>query len=149
MIEIDSLEELFPANFLVIEGESVEVTPFKFGQFAWVLKFIKKYQEIIYTSDRLAYDLLDCGEGALTDIAILVEYSTGKTREWLDQLTAENVLDLIYKIFEVNADFFIQKLNRNSLDLVKKLSSAGQIQQPNSLPTDTDGQTSPATTSDK
>lgn len=145
----EELGQLFPVAALSIKGAEVEVTPFKFGQFAWVLKFIKKYQEIIYTSDRLAYDLLDCGEEALTDIAVLVEYSTGKTREWLDQLGANDALDLIYKIFEVNADFFIQKINRNSLDLVKKLSSTGQMPQPNSSPTDTAGETSLATASDK
>jgi hypothetical protein len=137
------LKELFPQeNVIALSSESVTVSEFRFGQLATAFEFVDKYREILYTSPNPGLDLLSSGKEVLDDVAVLVEFTTGKDRQWLDSLSGGDALDLIYKIIEVNFDFFIQRFQRNSLDLARKLNSLGETSQPNSLPTDTSGEIS-------
>lgn len=146
----EELKELFLSyDFLDLAGERVKVSEFRFGQLAIALDFVDKYREILYTSPNPALDLLGAGKDVLTDISVLVEFTTGKDRQWLDGLSGGDALDLVYKIIEVNFDFFIQRLQKNSLDLAKKLNSPGQTSQPSSLPTDTPGEMCELTPSSK
>lgn len=139
----NELKELFaPSNSLELGEETVKVSEFRFGQLSTAFEFVDKYREILYTSPNPGLDLLGSGKEVLDDVAVLVEFTTGKDRQWLDALSGGDALDLIYKIIEVNFDFFIQRFQRNSLDLALKLNSLGQTSQPNSLPTDTHGETS-------
>lgn len=119
------LEILFPEREFKCSLGIITVSPFKFGQFPQVLKIVNKYVEDFQGSDVIV-DILNHGESALDDLATLALFSTGITREKLDELPGDEALDLFFKVFEVNADFFIQKTKLGAEKLVARIQKAGQ-----------------------
>lgn len=139
------LEILFPERTIKTSLGAVEVAPFKFGHFGKVLGIINKYVEFFGNSDKdFIFGLLEKGEDAAEDLAMLATLSTGKEREWLDELPIDEAIDLFFKVFEVNASFFVEKIRMGSAafqDKMIAISTDGESKLLNSSVPDTVGAT--------
>lgn len=142
---MDANQEL-EVLFAVSEINGITVKPFKFKDFRTVLAIVKKYVEIFSTlqeSEAVMMTILDRGEEGLEDVAKLTCLSTGLTREEIDELDGEQALDLFFAVFEVNADFFVQKLTAGAEKVAARLSrKGGESRSPASSEPDTDSTTS-------
>lgn len=118
------LEILFPEREFKCSLGTIQVSPFKFGQFPQVVQIANKYVDA-FESDNAIQNILAQGSEALDDLAVLVYFSTALSRERLDELLGDEALDLIFKVFEVNADFFIQKIRVGSQKIVERIMKAG------------------------
>lgn len=121
----NELETIFPTGKQVNIGEeTLNITPFKLGQINKVLKAAEPMFVVFKTVDTNGTDeevgskiitelLLHCGDSIRDILAI----SVNKSVEWVDELEADKVIELLSVIFEVNKDFFIQKV----LPMLKKV----------------------------
>ena len=118
------LQILFPA----LEINGITVKPFKFKDFRSVLGIAKKYIEIFSTlkdSTAVILAMLDRGEDALDDLAKLANLSTGLSLEEIGELEGDKAMDLFFAVFELNADFFIQKLTEGAEKIATRLATKG------------------------
>lgn len=120
------LKILFPEREFKSSLGEISVSPFKFGQFPKVLEVVNKYSDVFSNGGDLVSGLMAKGTEALNDLALLFFFCTVKDRDWLDQMSGDEALDLIFKVFEVNADFFIQKVKMGSLKIVETIQKASQ-----------------------
>jgi hypothetical protein len=114
---------LFPAREVVIQGETISISPFKFGQLQKVSSFLAPMAAAVQKarreqladaagSDPLAWPLMlpqviaECGDFVLG----LIAFVTGRPLEWVESLEADDGLTLARTIFETNADFFARRL---------------------------------------
>jgi len=135
------LQVLFPA--IGING--ITVKPFKFKDFRSVLGIAKKYIEIFSTlkdSTAVIMTMLDRGEDALDDLAKLANLATGLSLEEIGELEGDKAMDLFFAVFEINSDFFIQKLTEGAEKIAARLAPKGGLSKsPNSFAMDTDSRT--------
>lgn len=144
---MDANQEL-EVLFAVSEVNGITVKPFKFKDFRTVLATVKKYVEIFSTlkeSEAVMMAILDRGEDGLEDVSKLASLSTGLTREEIDELEGDKAIDLFFAVFEVNADFFVQKLTEGAEKVAARLTRGGQSKSLDSFEPDTDGTTLAAT----
>lgn len=121
---MDELKVLFPEREIKTSLGAVEVAPFKFGQLPKVLAIASKYFEVFATGEvDIITTILQSGEDALDDLAQLAFFCTGKEREWLDQLPGDEALDLFFKVFEVNADFFVRGVRQGADKITARIQS--------------------------
>jgi hypothetical protein len=147
--EANELEVLFPGEDFPTSLGTVRVSPFKFKHFKDVLVIAKKYLTLfgVVAGDDpeekkrndFAYLLLEHGEGTLDDVTMLVSYSTGLERKDIDELSGDAAISLFFKVFEVNADFFVRKIVEGSNLVARRLVPAGVSLSPDSSATDTGG----------
>ena len=146
---MDDLAILFPERTLVLGEEIVTVKPFKFGQFKAVLEIVNRYLEVFAQDpETWVLALLELGNEAVDDLATLALFCVDRDRTWLDQLEGDLALDLFFKMFEVNMDFFVRKLQQGATALagaITTASKAGQSSLPVSSPQDTVGRKSRTT----
>jgi hypothetical protein len=71
------------------------------------------------------------GGEILADICEVIEISTGKNREFLDELYGHEVLDLLLACIEVNASFF-KKILTERIDKITKLINPQKAQESDS-----------------
>lgn len=135
------LQVLFPA----IEINGITVKPFKFKDFRSVLGIAKKYIEIFSTlkdSTAVIMTMLDRGEDALDDLAKLANLATGLSLEEIGELEGDKAMDLFFAVFEINSDFFIQKLTEGAEKIAARLApKGGPSKSPDSFALDTDSRT--------
>ena len=127
-------------------GFEVYVNPFKFRDWSKVFAILKKYGNAVQDSDFVTL-LLSMGEEAVADLETLSLLSTTLTAEELGDLDGDDAIALFFKVFEVNADFFVRGINEGAERLGRTL--AGQTASNASSATDTSGEISKATPSDK
>jgi hypothetical protein len=147
--EANELEVLFPGEEFPTSAGTVRVSPFKFKHFRDVLVIVKKYLTLFGVvasddqedkkRDDFAYLLLEHGEGTLDDVTMLVSYSTGLERKDIAELSGDEAISLFFKVFEVNADFFVRKIVEGSNLVARRLVPAGVSLSPDLSATDTDG----------
>jgi hypothetical protein len=85
----------------------IEVTPLKIGEIPKVLQTLRGVT--MHGDAEGNIDVLELlagphGEAALDAVA----FAARKPRAWLDDLPADEALDLAFKVIEVNADFFVR-----------------------------------------
>lgn len=120
----DELAVLFPEEEMLTQCGAVTVSPFRFGDFKRVIGILKKYADALTSEDGVDFVavLLEMGEEALDDLATLTEFSTGKNRDFLDELPGNDAMELFFKVAEVNADFFVRTIKAGSLRFSRRIS---------------------------
>jgi len=141
MLPDQELQVLFPA----IEINGITVKPFKFKDVRTVLSIAKKYIEIFSTlkdSTAVIMTMLDRGEDALDDLAKLANFATGLNLEEIGELEGDKAMDLLIAVFEINFDFFTQKLTEGAEKIAARLAPKGGLSKsPDSFAMDTDSRT--------
>jgi hypothetical protein len=106
MSDLETLEALVPQPVeLTIAGESIAFMPLRVGQLP---VFLRTVDPIIRQMTSPVIDWLAIlgthGEALLAALAL----ATGKPLAWIEQLSADEAIELAAQVVEVNADFFIR-----------------------------------------
>lgn len=104
----DDLSALLPeSRTLTVGGETLTLTPMRFGQLARALKLVGPL------ANRLAVDsvdllalLADEGDKLIALAALL----SGKDVAWIEALPTDEAVQLLSALYEVNADFFARRV---------------------------------------
>ncbi len=103
----------------------VTITPFKFTQFPKVINIIKG---LLSSIDNLANvqvndiaSLMVAEDG--DKLFQLLMLSTGKDKDWLDQLDADEGLEILTATIEQNLDFFNRKIIPSIQSLTEKVGN--------------------------
>jgi hypothetical protein len=125
----DELKILIPAEEVETSQGTVSLHPFKFKDFPKALGLVSKYLEAFMQADgayAIASILLaDSGEETLADVGKLISLSCGKDREWLDELTWDEVVQILVVIVQQNIDFFY-RIGANLGETLKKRQPENQ-----------------------
>jgi hypothetical protein len=132
---MSDLEILTPtATEIVLQGETISVKQFKFMQFSKVAKIVQKMKvklgdlDVKIETDTEGNKSLDldyiklvaeCGD-EIKDLCILV---TGKDSAFIDTIEGDEGIALLTTIFEVNMDFFSQKILPMVLQVIQRISN--------------------------
>lgn len=113
---MSDMNVLFPAVELDIGGEKFAIQPLKFGQIPKAMKLLKPVVAAMSGSGRPAAEISQLSawvdilaEGG-EEILQFVSFASGKAREWIDGLDMDDGVKLLKTVYEVNADFFAQRL---------------------------------------
>lgn len=108
----DDLKILIPAEDVETSAGTVTLRPFKFKDFPKALGLVSKYLDAFMGADgayAIAQILLaDSGEEALGDVGKLISLCCGKEHEFLDELTWDEVVQILVVIIQQNIDFFFR-----------------------------------------
>lgn len=157
---MSDLEMMYPeGKTVVVQGESLVIKPYAFGQLAMVSKLARPVISAMVDNGvfESSGDTLALAGGIIRamseggeDVLALVAYSIGKPREWLDTIQIDEGVELARSIFEVNADFFKKRIlpilpRAAANPEPETAASAGDTSSQISLQTDTAVGTSTAT----
>jgi len=116
---------LFPQGKAVtIKGEEMMIKPFGFGKFPQVLALMKGFKPPAEGTTASAFNigqLLVDNADAVMDLVVL---ATGKKKEWFDDMGMDEGVDLLKTILEVNADFFVKRLQPRTMAAIAELQSS-------------------------
>jgi hypothetical protein len=122
--ELDDLKTVFPmTKTVMVKGTPVEVSAYKFKQILQAFGFLSEivielgYLPDVENPSMMAMLLFGALGKHPDEIIGLVKLATGKEDAFYDELSAEEGLDLVLAVWEVNKDFFSQKL-RPKLELL-------------------------------
>lgn len=107
----DDLKILVPQETISTKMGDVEIKPFKFTQFPRVIEILSGFASALSMDNLEAADivgLLMKNQGE--DLFELMRLASGKDRQWLDELEADEGIELLMKVVEQNMDFFKKKL---------------------------------------
>lgn len=92
---------------LHIAHEELEITPIKVGEIPRILVAIKSFAELLMVDeiDWVAV-ITQHGEQLLAAMAIAAR----KPQAWIDALSLDDAVVLATTLFEVNSDFFVQRV---------------------------------------
>ena len=115
---MNELEALIPTPItLEIAGETMAITPIKFGKLPAMARACAPFMDTIKGGDVNWLQLVgDHGENVFAALAT----ATGKPTDWVEGLSMDEAIALAQAVVEVNADFFIQHV----LPAVTKAASA-------------------------
>lgn len=163
----DDLAVLFSEITVEAKGEQIKLRPFGFGQLARVAKLVRPIAQALISAGLLTitqnsdntstvnldrnfipkvFQLLDDG---LEPLMLLIAYTIGKPRDWLDTLPPDEGLLLAQKVYDLNADFFVKRVMPHLGKMFSSFVSTGVTSSPGSSEQDTGAQTSTSTLSDK
>ncbi|MGH7343280.1 MAG: DUF6631 family protein [Candidatus Rokuibacteriota bacterium] len=91
---------------LVIDGETIEISPLRIGELPAFTRAIKPFAEQLAGEMHWPSLVADHGEAVLEALAI----ATRRPREWVDGLALDEAVTLASAVFEANADFFIRRV---------------------------------------
>lgn len=121
----DDLIVLVPDDMVVTSLGEVKLNPFRFTQFPRVIQILASYSESIDVSKDLDIndfvEILTREDGEAIFQLILM-CCPDKDRAWLDDLSADDGIQLLSKVIEMNLDFFIQKLTPAITKLSERVS---------------------------
>jgi hypothetical protein len=102
-----SLETFVPEPIVVeIAGETLSIAPLKVGELPTFIRAIRPFaQHLTQDVDWLAL-FGERGEDLVSALAVAIR----KPREWVAARELDEAIRLSEAVFEVNADFFIQRL---------------------------------------
>lgn len=100
---MQDLDTLIPTGVQVLAaGELISISPLKVGQLPAFLRAIRSVMGALAQSEVNWLEVLGThGEPLLDALGIAL----GKPRAWVDDLAADEAIDLTAKVIEVNADF--------------------------------------------
>lgn len=113
---------------LVIGGERLELTPLKVGDVPAFARAVQPVAASLSASPDWLALLAEHGEAVIDAVAI----ASRRPPEWVTNLALDDAVRLAEAVFEVNADFFIQRVlpslteaaTRVSQSLVARISGA-------------------------
>lgn len=122
------LKILIPDEELETSAGKITLRPFKFKDFSKALELVSKYLDVFMESESAVaiaqVMLTNAGEQTLADLAILVELCSGKERNFIDNLSWDEVFQILVAIVEQNMDFFYRLGDRMS-EKVKSRQKVG------------------------
>ncbi|MGA1256115.1 MAG: DUF6631 family protein [Candidatus Nanopelagicaceae bacterium] len=107
----DDLKVLAPQEIVSTKSGDVVVKPFKFTQFPRVIEILSGFSSTVNLDNLEAGDIVNLlmkNQGQ--DLFELMCMASGQSQEWLDQLEADEGIELLMKVVEQNMDFFNKKL---------------------------------------
>lgn len=136
------LETLLPDNCFRSTNGDIDVIRFPFGLWRKAIAIYNRRSPIFAGGEDAAAMLLAEDGEALEDLAALALMACPElTRDELDKLPGDEAIALMFKVFEVNASFFIRAIKTGSEAVAKAFKEDGAGSSKPSLPTGTDGQT--------
>lgn len=124
------VELMFPqGKELTVNGETLKIKPFTFGQFPKVLALLKgvNNETLVRQEDgtmkAVKLDTLDLVMANSDKVVDLCVIATGKPRAFFDTMSVTDGIDLCQALIEVNADFFVKRLQPKMTESVERLSS--------------------------
>ena len=115
---MDEINILVPETLeLDIAGEHIEVTPLRLGEFPTMLKAVRPFAAQLEAAPDWLSLLAEHGEALLDSLSIACR----RPREWVDGLALDEALKLAAAVFEVNADFFVQRVAPNVTELAERI----------------------------
>lgn len=124
---MSDLDVLFPARQVRAGNEELELKPFTFGQIQKAAKLLYPVAAAVQSAGifsvrntrgdvqfRLASDwplhIVELLASGGSDLVAFVAFAIGKPREWVEALGIDEGVALTKAIFELNADFFAQRV---------------------------------------
>jgi hypothetical protein len=112
----DDLSILNPGTEIVVKGETLKITPFKFGQFAKVAKLVGiikplvgKHLSVDQETKQVLIDfpnlIADCGESIFELCIIAIK----KPRAYFDDIEGEDGIAIVAAVVEQNKEAFLKK----------------------------------------
>ena len=115
---------------LVIDGERLELTPLKVGDVPAFARAVQPVAASLSASpDWLALLALH-GEAVIDAVAI----ASRRPLEWVRDLALDDAVRLAEAVFEVNADFFIQRVLPSLTDAATRVSQTLGAGVPGAMP---------------
>ena len=121
---VSEITDLFPAGKEVsLKGKVYKIMPFGFGKFPKVLSLVKGFKDPTGGAVTIANlgDLLADNSEAVIELAAL---ATSEKREFFDDLPMDQAIDLMQAVLEVNASFFVSRLQPKILKAVEELTKS-------------------------
>ena len=94
-------------NIIVINGENLELTPIRVGEIPAFAGAIRPILSSLSDSEPNWVAMISEHGNAVIDA---VAIAARRSPEWVKDLELDDAVRLASKVFEVNADFFIQRL---------------------------------------
>ena len=92
---------------LVIAGIALEITPIRVGEIPALLAAVRPFAHRLVDGEPDWLELLaDHGEALITAIAV----ASRQPQDWVAALAMDDAIRLATTLFEVNADFFVQRV---------------------------------------
>lgn len=89
-----------------VGGERLELTPLKLGEIPGFARAIRPLASSLSVSPDWLGLLAEHGDAVIDAVAI----ASRQPKAWLDALELDDAVNLTEAVFEVNADFFIQRV---------------------------------------
>jgi hypothetical protein len=102
-----------------VGGETIDITPIKVGELPAFARAVQPVAAQLSASPNWLALLADHGEAVIDAVAIAAR----RPREWVQALALDEAVLLAEAIFEVNADFFLQRVQPR---LTQALARLGQ-----------------------
>ena len=135
------LEILAPqAAEMEIGGAKVKIAPLRVGELPAMLKAVRPFATQLEADPDWLALLGEHGEALLDALAIACR----RPRAWVDGLALDDALKLAAAVFEVNADFFVQRVAPNITELAERIGRRLDGSMP---PSDSSAQATASTTS--
>ena len=115
---------------LVIGGERLELTPLKVGDVPAFARAIQPAAASLSDSPDWLALLAEHGEAVIDAVAI----ASRRPPEWVTNLALDDAVRLAEAVFEVNADFFIQRVLPSLTEAATRVSQILGAQIPGAMP---------------
>ena len=135
----DDLDVLEPSGSSVrFRDKDLELKPLTIGQLPKLVRAARPVIDAVFSLDKVP----DAGDEDMVGILMdLIEHHgeqvfeaaaicTGKTAEWIADAQIDEFADLAIKVFEVNRDFFVQKLAPRLTELRAKAGAGAATHGP-------------------
>ena len=115
---------------LVIGGERLELTPLKVGDVPAFARAVQPVAASLSVSPDWLALLAEHGEAVIDAVAI----ASRRPPEWVTNLALDDAVHLAEAVFEVNADFFIQRVLPSLTEAATRVSQSLGARIPGAMP---------------
>lgn len=115
---------------LVIGGERLELTPLKVGDVPAFARAVQPVAASLSASPDWLALLVEHGEAVIDAVAI----ASRRPPEWVTNLALDDAVRLAEAVFEVNADFFIQRVLPSLTEAATRVSQTLGARIPGAMP---------------
>jgi len=115
---------------LVIGGERLDLTPLKVGDVPAFARAVQPVAASLSASPDWLALLAEHGEAVIDAVAI----ASRRPPEWVTNLALDDAVHLAEAVFEVNADFFIQRVLPSLTEAATRVSQTLGVQIPGAMP---------------
>lgn len=121
----NEITTLFPqGKEVTLKGEKFLVMPFGFGQFPKVLSLMKRLKD---PAEGSQLTLATLGTMLADNADVVVEFSTLATKKpasFFEDVPMDEGVALVQAIIEVNADFFVKRLQPTVMQAIEALQNS-------------------------
>lgn len=127
---VEDIKVLFPGTEIVVNGETIKVMPFFFGQHPKAFELIAPVVKSLHDADLLSIHKVGAdikfsmADGVLERLPEVIQELSGglemsinllmfalkKPREWFDTIAGDDGYKLLFAVFQENADFFVKRI---------------------------------------